>query len=130
MKIYKCLHCYNEFYQPIEKDGKNICTNCGSEEIVQTEEEALTNGWTKAWKELPEDNGWYLTISEHGSVNVIQFNVKHQMWNVTDNYTDTAIKVLYWRTLPPMPPIRERPPYDIDRDIDIVNRAFKKEEDE
>lgn len=129
MKIYKCLHCGHEFYQPIEKNGKSICTNCGSEDIVQTEEEALTNGWIKAWKKLPEDNGLYLTITEHKTVIVLRFNVKHQMWNVGDDYTDTEIKVLYWRKLPPMPLMRELPPYDIDRDIDIVNRALKKEED-
>lgn len=126
MEIYKCLHCGYECYEPINDVE---CPNCGSGEIVRTEEEALANGWTKAWKELPEDNGWYLTISEHKTVNVLRFNVKHQLWNVGDNYTDTAIKVLYWIKLPPMPPMSELPPYDIDRDIGIVNRAFKKGED-
>lgn len=129
MEIYKCLHCGYECYEPIKTyDGGHYdaeCPNCGSEDLMKIEEEAITNGWTKAWKELPEDNGWYLTISEHKTVVVLQFNVKHQLWNVGDNYTDTAIKVLYWRALPPMPPMRERPSYDIDRDIDIVNRAFK-----
>jgi DNA-directed RNA polymerase subunit RPC12/RpoP len=126
MEIYKCLHCGYEFYRPIKDEE---CPNCGSVEIVRTEEGAFSNGWTKAWKELPGDNGWYLTITEHKSVIVLQFNVKHQMWNVGDNYTDSEIKVLYWRKLPPMPLMRELPPYDMDRDIDIVNRAFKKEED-
>ena len=129
MKIYKCLHCWHEFYQPILKDGKSICTNCGSDDIVETEEEVLTNGWTKAWKQQPENNGWYLTITDFKTILVLQFNTKHQLWNVTDKQTDTAIKVLYWRNLPPKPPMRKRPPYDINRDIDIVNRAFKKEED-
>lgn len=134
MEIYKCLQCGYECREPIKVyDNGHYdieCPNCGSEDIEKMEEETLTNGWIKAWKELPEDGDNYITVSEHGCVNVLRFNVKHQMWNVTDNETDTEIKVLYWRKLPPLPPMRERPPYDMERDAELVNKAFKKEEEE
>ena len=132
MEIYKCLQCGYECREPIKVyDNGHYdieCPNCGSEDIEKMEEETLTNGWIKAWKELPETEGRYLTVSEHDNLNVLGFNVKHQMWNVTDEHTDTEIKVLYWREIP-MPPKNTRPPYDMERDAELVNKAFKKGED-
>lgn len=134
MEVYKCLHCGFEFDEPARTyDGGHYdaeCPNCGSEDIERTEESDTANGWKKAWKELPEDNKRYLTITAHGNVVVLEFNVKHQAWNVSDDDTDTEIKVLYWMAIPPMPQQRKRPAYDFQRDADLIKKAIElKEED-
>ena len=124
MEIYKCLHCGFEFDKPYASKYGDECPNCGSEEMVRAEESDTANGWKKAWKELPEEAGWYLVMTNAGNITVLNFNMKHMAWNVTDSYTDAEIKVLYWMPLPPLP-IQKRPSYDIQRDVDLVDKAMK-----
>lgn len=135
MEVYKCLHCGFEFDEPARTyDGGHYdaeCPNCGSEDIEHTEESDTANGWKKAWKELPDDEKNYLVITANGNAAVLNFNTKHQAWNVTDDYTDAEIKVLYWMPLPPMPQQKKRPAYDFQRDADLIKKAMElKEEDQ
>lgn len=134
MEVYKCLHCGFEFDEPARTyDGGHYdadCPNCGSEDIERTEESESANGWSKAWKELPDDEKNYLVITAYGNVAVLPYNKKHQAFNVSDDYTDAEIKVLYWMPIPPMPQQKQRPAYDFQRDADLIKRAMElKEED-
>lgn len=128
MEIYKCVHCGFEFDEPARTyDGGHYdtdCPNCGSEDIERTEESDTANGWKKAWKELPEEEKNYLVVTARGNVTVLDFNLKNQAFNVSDDYTDAEIKVLYWMPLPPMPQQKKRPAYDFQRDADLIKRQW------
>lgn len=122
---YRCSECGT-----YSKYATHYCPNCGSEDIERTEESDTANGWKKAWKELPDDGKNYLVITAFGNIAVLPYNKKHQAFNVTDDYTDAEIKVLYWMPLPPMPQQKKRPAYDFQRDADLIKKAMElKEED-
>ena len=81
--------------------------------------------WTNDDVRKPDKGGWYLTVTKNGSVMALDFNMKHQAWNVSDNYTDSEINVQWWMPIPELPARRE---YDDSKDADLVYRAIGKEQ--
>lgn len=45
---------------------------------------------------LPSKEGPYLCVCDTGYISILSYNTKHKLFNVSDNNTDTALKVLYW----------------------------------
>lgn len=75
-------------------------------------------------EDYPEKEGRYLVVTAYGNPTVLDFNIKHKKWNVSDNYTDTEIKVDWWMPLPELPP-RYVPNFDhLEEDVAFVTRII------
>lgn len=51
---------------------------------------------------LPTKPGKYLCLARCGDIFTLEFNITHNMFNVTDNDTSTAITPLAWAKMPPL----------------------------
>ena len=68
--------------------------------------EATTNTfirWFNSDEIVPNKDGHYLCQTMQGRYASLPFSVKYQMFNVTGDYVDTAIKVQWWAFLPELP---------------------------
>lgn len=68
--------------------------------------EATTNTfirWFNSDEIVPSKDGHYLCQTMQGRYASLPFSVKHQMFNVTGDYVDCAIKVQWWASLPELP---------------------------
>ncbi len=68
--------------------------------------EATTNTfiqWFNSDEIVPNKDGHYLCQTMQGRYASLPFSVKHQMFNVTGDYVETAIEVQWWAFRPKLP---------------------------
>ena len=68
--------------------------------------EATTNTfirWVNSDEIVPSKDGHYLCQTMQGRYATLPFSVKHQMFNVSGDHVDCAIKVQWWAYLPDLP---------------------------
>ena len=68
--------------------------------------EATTNTfirWFNSDEIVPSKDGHYLCQTTHGRYATLPFSTKHQMFNVSGDHVDCAIKVQWWACLPELP---------------------------
>lgn len=54
---------------------------------------------------LPDESGWYMTLSQCGLPNYLPYSRRYRMFNTRDNESadeayDTAIECTYWAEIP------------------------------
>ncbi len=59
--------------------------------------------WFNSDEILPSKEGYYLCQTEPGRYTTLPFGTKHQMFNVSGDNVDCAIKVQWWAFLPELP---------------------------
>ena len=68
--------------------------------------EATTNTfirWFNSDEIVPNKDGHYLCQTMQGRYASLPFSVKYQMFNVSGDHVDCAIKVQWWAYLPELP---------------------------
>ena len=68
--------------------------------------EATTNTfirWFNSDEIVPSKDGYYLCQTNPGRYATLPFSTKHQMFNVSGDNVDCAIKVQWWAFLPELP---------------------------
>lgn len=59
--------------------------------------------WINAKVAKPSKDGYYLCMTTPGFITVLHYVAKHQLFNVREDYTDNALNVTWWTTVPELP---------------------------